>query len=243
MRTTPQWCHAMFMARRARDLNQTQLAEHVASLTSRNLSQAEISQIESGRRDRHWAVAVISHVLEIPSPEEKTTSRVKREDYGAMIELSLTDDELERLDLHAVQNVLVNTDGVPDRAAALRLIIGQLMHPSDLPSFEATNDDAPASQRVGIHLLCRDDLGVTEHEDGSFETRAWRINERWLRSPDYVALHQRKRDESYRQGQLLDYWPDDERPDRFVLLVRPDRGSVSWPGLQEGQNPIGIKRL
>lgn len=162
------------------------------------------------------------------------------------VNVALADDELALLEGWALMNNYMTKEQRADYSAALCALVRQLadsglvVHDDD----EAHEIEAPGIRGVGIHLVCRDDRGVTELEDGTFETRAWRVNEKWVRSAAYVALHQRKRDASYRQGRLLEFRYDIRLPDRFVFVVQPmdDIGPVSWPGTPHGAYPVGIRR-
>jgi len=260
----------MVAARKRRGMNQTDLASAVSLRTSRNLSQSEVSQIESGRRDSHWAVAAISTELKIGLPDilddvndADAEERLSGTASTTIVGTVLTNEELVLLEDWALEHGHTIADGRPNRSAAMRALVRQLgasidggaetmgdesgeelLDDDDLFFEESTTPNTAANASgVGIHLLCRDDLGVTELEDGTFETRAWRVNERWLHSAAYVALHQRKSERSYRQGRLVEFRVDAKRSDRFLLVVEPDGSPVPWPGSQRGKSPVGIRRF
>jgi hypothetical protein len=62
---------------------------------------------------------------------------------------------------------------------------------------------------VGYHVVCADDRGVTQLDNGCFRSGSWVIAEenvrRSLEYGAYLALHQTKADLSYRQGRILNY--------------------------------------
>jgi hypothetical protein len=84
--------------------------------------------------------------------------------------------------------------------------------------------------RIGIHLVCRDHTGVKDLLSGQFESRAWRVAESTARDAEYLALHQRQRDRSYRQGRIIRYDRDLQRPNRFMFTCEPEPASLPWPG-------------
>lgn len=99
-----------------------------------------------------------------------------------------------------------------------------------------------SSSGVCIYLLCRNDYGVTDHGDGTFDTRAWRVAEKWLRQGTRVALHASMTEPSYRQGWLVPYRRDARRPTKFVLTVQAGGESIQWPEPRHGQNSVRIRR-
>ena len=62
---------------------------------------------------------------------------------------------------------------------------------------------------VGYHVVCADNRGVTQLEDGSFRSGSWVISEqnvrRSLEHGAYLALHETKSQPSYRQGRIINY--------------------------------------
>lgn len=169
----------------------------------------------------------------------------------------LANDELVQLDDWALEQGLTTPDGRANRAAAVRALIHQyimdepgaeesrddddsLLHHADWPDEVDSLEDS--SGGVCIHLLCHNDYGVTEHVDGTFDTRAWRVGERWLRQGTRVAMHAFMTEPSYRQGWLVSYRRDTKRLTRFVLTVQAGGESVEWPDPPYGQNPVRIRR-
>lgn len=88
---------------------------------------------------------------------------------------------------------------------------------------------------VGIHLICRTRSNNKLNADGTYSCRAWKIDSRHLKTAVYVALHEEKRSSSYLQGALCGAHPDAIRPERWVLVVRPDDQPRSWKGGGTGE--------
>ncbi len=65
---------------------------------------------------------------------------------------------------------------------------------------------------VGIHLICRLDLNVEDFSNGHFKSGYWKISERHARTAQYLALHESKSQQSYRQGVIEDWERALERP-------------------------------
>jgi transcriptional regulator with XRE-family HTH domain len=255
MRTSEEWRSEMVHARKRFGLNQTELAKIITVRSQRTLSQSEVSQIENGTRENHWAITEISRFLRISLPTDASTrdwvdaevEDVPKPEPQTQVGVLLSNDELVLLDDWAIEREFTFKNGKANRSEAIRALVRQL-EDSDLVVLEepdlkiaAESDDARPSE-IGIHLVCRDGLGVTELDDGTFETRAWRVAEKWVDVATYVALHHRKTERSYRQGRLLRFRADTERPDRFVFLVASDDDQRTWPGSPRGQYPVGIRR-
>jgi transcriptional regulator with XRE-family HTH domain len=250
--------------RKAQQLTQAELAHVVSERAGRSLSQSEVSQIENGRRESHWAVREISRVLGLGAPSDYHEAVVLKGHALAAeappdetLLTKLANDELVQLDDWALEQGLTTPDGRANRAAAVRALIHQyimdepgaeenrddddsLLHHADWPDEVDSLEDS--SGGLCIHLLCHNDYGVTEHVDGTFDTRAWRVGERWLRQGTRVAMHAFMTEPSYRQGWLVSYRRDTKRPARFVLTVQAGGESVEWPDPPYGQNPVRIRR-
>lgn len=92
---------------------------------------------------------------------------------------------------------------------------------------------------VGIHLICRDNLNVVSLPEGRFETRRWVLDRRHLKPGEvYVALHEHRKDLSYRQGVLIDWAADRQEPDRVVLTVRATDDPLVWVGDAAGEKGL-----
>lgn len=86
------------------------------------------------------------------------------------------------------------------------------------------------AQRIGIHFVCRDDLGVTRLPNARFESRAWRVAEKTARTAEYVALHQGQGEQSYRQGRIITYRRDAKRPEPICVRLRDRRQEPPMAG-------------
>lgn len=98
------------------------------------------------------------------------------------------------------------------------------------------------AQRIGIHFVCRDDLGVTLLPKARFESRAWRVAEKTARTAEYIALHQGQGEQSYRQGRIITYRRDAKRPERYVFVCEIEDESLPWPGPTQGGPTMVINR-
>lgn len=118
-----------------------------------------------------------------------------------------------------------------DPASVVRTLV-DLERTTQAPGAKPTNASAPDTTGpvIGIHVVCRNNKGVTELEGGRFETRAWRVSEDSARSATYIALHQRKIEHSYRQGRIVEARRATDSPDRFIFTVEPSDLRLPWPG-------------
>lgn len=96
--------------------------------------------------------------------------------------------------------------------------------------------------RIGIHFVCKDGKGVTDLADGTFESRAWRVGRPNVEAAEYIALHQSKATPSYRQGRIVGYRFDAQRPNRYVFVCEPEPIRLAWPGSTTGTNMMTINR-
>jgi hypothetical protein len=109
-------------------------------------------------------------------------------------------------------------------------------------SGEPPSRVSTGSSRVGIHFVCRNDVGVTILNHGRFQSRAWRVAETTASTAEYIALHQGQGERSYRQGRIVAYDRDAEHPDRFVFTCDPEDTSLPWPGPTGGGPMMVINR-
>ena len=58
------------------------------------------------------------------------------------------------------------------------------------------------SSVIGMHFVCKDELNVLDHGDGTFDTGFWKVALTHCASVEYVALHQSRDRPSYRQGEV-----------------------------------------
>lgn len=96
--------------------------------------------------------------------------------------------------------------------------------------------------RAGIHIVCRDDEGITLLSDGRFESRTWAISDPNTKAIDYIALHQQRGAPSYRQGRVIGIRQDTTRPERFVFVCEPELARLPWPGSARGGRAVVINR-
>lgn len=82
---------------------------------------------------------------------------------------------------------------------------------------------------TGLHFICRRDLGVEQLADGLFRTGDWKVDEKHLATVEHVALHERRDEPSYLQGELVDFERSAKTPDRLVLRVRASADAIEWP--------------
>lgn len=88
---------------------------------------------------------------------------------------------------------------------------------------------------VGIHLVCRKDLNVEDLDDGYFKSGYWKIAERHARTAQYLALHESKSQQSYRQGVIEDWKRSEERPNRIIFYIKATDELKEWVGGGSGE--------
>ena len=89
---------------------------------------------------------------------------------------------------------------------------------------------------IAMHFVCRDDLNVTDHGNGTFTTGVWRVAESAAQSVERVALHASKSERSYRQGRVLrrESVLHEDQP-HWQFLIRVDEQRVDWSGGGAGE--------
>lgn len=60
------------------------------------------------------------------------------------------------------------------------------------------------SNVIGMHFVCKDDLNIVDHGDGTFDTGFGKVALKHCHSVEYVALHQRTALPTARRGPLLE---------------------------------------
>lgn len=97
--------------------------------------------------------------------------------------------------------------------------------------------ETPSSTRkvIGMHFVCRDNIGVLDDGNGIFRTGSWKIDPRHAETVKYVALHSSRSEPSYRQGHVLGCYENPFEPGRFVLIVHADNQSREWRGRGTGE--------
>mgnify|MGYP001033597133 CR=1 FL=1 len=88
---------------------------------------------------------------------------------------------------------------------------------------------------IGIHLVCRNALNVTELGDGWFRTGYWKVAEEVAKTAEYVALHDNKNELSYKQGTLKSYERHFEDPSRLIFYVKETDEPLKWVGEGTGE--------
>jgi hypothetical protein len=100
------------------------------------------------------------------------------------------------------------------------------------------------------HFVCPGNAGVKVNLDETFWTTGWVISEDVLRRslPHHprLALHETRKDMSYRQGLIVEYRRSDEVANGVVtrkidLRVEPEIGPMKWAGTGTGDK--GYKKL
>jgi hypothetical protein len=96
---------------------------------------------------------------------------------------------------------------------------------------------------VGFHFVCQDDYEVQLLQDGKFWSGVWAVDQTHCRPAKqlrgYVALHQSKRNVSYRQGLIVD-WKLEARTKGskqigVSFLLSPFSQSLPWYGAGSGE--------
>lgn len=100
------------------------------------------------------------------------------------------------------------------------------------PPVEVANSERTV---IGMHFVCRDDIGVLDDGDGVFRTGSWKIDPRHAETVEYVALHSSRSEQSYRQGHVLTCYESPFEPGRFVLVVLADDEPREWQGHGTGE--------
>ena len=92
------------------------------------------------------------------------------------------------------------------------------------------------SRVTGIHFVCRDDANVVAHGDGTFDSGFWVVGRAHRDGVEYVALHERKSEPSYRQGRVLG-WRAVEYGgrERVIFTVRQEGPRLAWAGGGSGE--------
>ena len=92
------------------------------------------------------------------------------------------------------------------------------------------------SAAIGMHFVCKDDLNVVDHGNGTFDTGIRKGALEHCRSVEYIALHQSKDRVSYRQGEVLSWRTTSYNgATRVIFTVRRDRSPRTWQGGGSGE--------
>jgi len=102
---------------------------------------------------------------------------------------------------------------------------------------------------VGFHFVCQNDYEVVPAEGGRFWSGVWAVDQSHcdpaMAMRGYVALHESKREESYRQGYIKG-WELQERskgstPIGVSFLLEPFDKRLPWYGQAAGEK--GYRRV
>ncbi len=88
---------------------------------------------------------------------------------------------------------------------------------------------------VGIHLICPQGIDVEDLANGYFKSGHWKIDKIHAGSAQYLALHESKRQPSYKQGIIKTWEPSKERPDRLIFYVKATDEPKEWVGDGAGE--------
>lgn len=87
-----------------------------------------------------------------------------------------------------------------------------------------------------MHFVCRDDMNVVDHGDGTFDTGSWKVSRTHCDTVEYVALHESRSRPSYRQGRVLRWRTITyEGRLRVIFTVRADVERRLWVGGGSGE--------
>lgn len=89
---------------------------------------------------------------------------------------------------------------------------------------------------IGMHFVCRGDMNVVDHGDGTFDTGVWKVSTRHCDGVEYIALHESKERRSYRHGEVLSWRTTrHEGQQRIIFTVRQSGPPRAWQGGGSGE--------
>lgn len=95
-----------------------------------------------------------------------------------------------------------------------------------------------------MHFVCRGDLNVVDHGDGTFDTGVWKVSQAHAATVQRVALHPSKHHRSVRHGRVLDWWTvQHEGAERVVFRVRQEGPPLAWEGGGSGEKGYAWRAL
>jgi len=166
-----------------------------------------------------------------------------------MADYNWTAEKLAALDLKRLKIVKENAE----RKGAIDLVAKCDEEIRSRPSSHFSASPKLKSQAGDIvleyHFDCRNDRGVTLNPDGTFWSASWVVAEdvveTSMRYGAILALHNSRRELSYRQGtikdyRLVNYDQEGEIKSRIDLLVSSEATSLPWAGRATGEK--GYKR-
>ncbi|MBS1705183.1 MAG: hypothetical protein JST40_04870 [Armatimonadetes bacterium] len=82
-----------------------------------------------------------------------------------------------------------------------------------------------------IHFVCRNNLNVTELQNGEFESGFWKVSYDVANSVKEIYLHNSRSDISYRQGEILGFRLfEHDGSQRYIFRLRPLAEPRKWFG-------------
>lgn len=105
---------------------------------------------------------------------------------------------------------------------------------------------------TGYHFVCSKDRGVIEVEDGQFWSGSWVVSEQNVQTSikyvAYLALHETKAQNSYRQGRILNYRRSPREmvkksEDGIEFLVQTTNEPYAWVGAGTGEKGYRWEKL
>lgn len=121
-----------------------------------------------------------------------------------------------------------------------------LSHPLHIATRTAASPRRASGSRqvLGMHFVCRGDLNVVDHGDGTFDTGVWKVSQAHAATVQRVALHPSKDHRSVRHGRVLDWWTvQHEGAERVVFRVRQEGPPVVWEGGGSGEKGYAWRAL
>jgi len=89
---------------------------------------------------------------------------------------------------------------------------------------------------LGIHFVCRGDANVVDYGDGTFDSGIWVVGRAHHRTVEYIALHERKAERSYRHGRVLKCRAVVHGGrERVIFTVRQEGPTMDWVGDGAGE--------
>lgn len=125
----------------------------------------------------------------------------------------------------------------------LEMMLGRRARPTaPRPSSSRSGFIAPPTGRSsdntvqGMHFVCRDDMNVVDHGDGTFDSGFWKVGRRHCDTVEYIALHNTKDEWSYRQGRVIDWRTCEyQGATRVIFTVEADSQPRAWCGGGSGE--------
>jgi hypothetical protein len=156
-----------------------------------------------------------------------------------------SDEKLASLSRDQLINLRANAERLQVTALVVRCDLTLLAKPAPRAAFRGVSREHKDQDFVhGYHFVCSKDRGVIDNPDGTFWSGSWVVAEeqvkRSLQYGAYLALHEAKRDQSYRQGEIIAYRTSsrsmiDKDETGIEFQVRTSDQSVEWNGGGSGE--------